>query len=372
MAAPTRPAHGRGAPRPSRRRAAAAAAAAAPAPRVAVLGGGVVGLSAAVRVLDRLPAARLTIVAEEVAAGTTSVGAAGLWKPFAVGAAESAERINRWGAETFQHYLNVYHSPAAAAAGVLLTPAYELFPAEVPDPAWAPVVLGFRRLAPAEIAALDPRPAAERAAWGWSYTTTVAEGSLYLQWLLDAAVARGAAVERCRVGALSELGAEFDAVVNATGLGAAHLTDVLDAELVPIRGHVLRVRAPWVRHHVEAAGAAADRPAYIIPNADAVVLGGTKDKGCWDRTPCAEERAAILARCAAVVPSLAGAEVVGEWVGLRPGRPTVRLELAREPVAGRAAPRPVVQCFGHGGSGLTLGWGCAGDVAELLAEALGE
>ena len=41
------------------------------------------------------------------------------------------------------------------------------------------------------------------------------------------------------------------------------------------------------------------------------------------------------------------------WVGLRPGRAPLRLE--SEIVSGV----PVVHCYGHGGSGITLGMGCA-------------
>ena len=55
---------------------------------------------------------------------------------------------------------------------------------------------------------------------------------------------------------------------------------------------------------------------------------------------------------------------------MRPGRPSVRLELESLPVEGRAAPLPVVHCYGHGGSGLTLAWGCAGEVAGLVCGAL--
>jgi hypothetical protein len=46
-------------------------------------------------------------------------------------------------------------------------------------------------------------------------------------------------------------------------------------------------------------------------------------------------------------------------VGLRPGRDRVRLE----PVGGHAV--PVVACYGHGGAGVTLSWGCAEEVARL-------
>ncbi len=62
------------------------------------------------------------------------------------------------------------------------------------------------------------------------------------------------------------------------------------------------------------------------------------------------------------MPSLEAAEVLGHWVGLRPGREGIRLEL--EEIGGRT----VIHNVGHGGSGLTLAWGCAGDVVKLIMD----
>lgn len=60
-------------------------------------------------------------------------------------------------------------------------------------------------------------------------------------------------------------------------------------------------------------------------------------------------------------------------VGLRPGRPSVRLELETVHLKSGSskASLPVVHNYGHGGAGLTLAWGCAGDAAQLVQEALG-
>ena len=60
--------------------------------------------------------------------------------------------------------------------------------------------------------------------------------------------------------------------------------------------------------------------------------------------------------------SVAPAEIVSVACGLRPVRSTVRLE--REEMG---SGRLVIHNYGHGGAGVTLSWGCAAEVAALLA-----
>jgi D-amino-acid oxidase len=96
---------------------------------------------------------------------------------------------------------------------------------------------------------------------------------------------------------------------------------------------------------------------YIVPRRDTVVLGGTALEGDADERVRAETAADILQRAISLMPALAGAEVLAHRVGLRPARPSVRLEREGD----------VVHCYGHGGAGVTLAYGCAQDVADLLA-----
>jgi D-amino-acid oxidase len=55
-------------------------------------------------------------------------------------------------------------------------------------------------------------------------------------------------------------------------------------------------------------------------------------------------------------------------VGLRPARPSVRLEEERL-AHGAGQVSRVVHCYGHGGAGVTLSWGCADEVASLVGPA---
>jgi hypothetical protein len=83
---------------------------------VCVLGAGVVGLTAALRIKQALPGVDVTVVAELFGADTTSDGAGGLWKPYTLGDTPP-QLVNRWGQETFDHYMQLYQSPEAPAAG---------------------------------------------------------------------------------------------------------------------------------------------------------------------------------------------------------------------------------------------------------------
>jgi D-amino-acid oxidase len=97
-----------------------------------------------------------------------------------------------------------------------------------------------------------------------------------------------------------------------------------------------------------------------VPRSHDIVVGGTDDEGEWDRTPDPDVAKLILERAIALVPQLRRAAVVGHRVGLRPARPRVRLD-----VEARADGTRVVHCYGHGGAGVTLSWGCADEVASL-------
>ena len=55
------------------------------------------------------------------------------------------------------------------------------------------------------------------------------------------------------------------------------------------------------------------------------------------------------------MPEVGQAKVLRHQVGLRPVRPQVRLERVGD----------VVHCYGHGGAGVTLSWGCADEVTAL-------
>jgi D-amino-acid oxidase len=131
--------------------------------------------------------------------------------------------------------------------------------------------------------------------------------------------------------------------------------------VVPVRGQVVVVRNPGIEEfYIDHALHGYDY-VYAFPHGDLVLLGGTAEEGAWDMPPRPEVSARILRDTTAVFPQLSGAEVVAERVGLRPYRPSVRLEAESLPGG-----RVLWHNYGHGGGGVSLSWGCARDLTDAV------
>jgi D-amino-acid oxidase len=104
--------------------------------------------------------------------------------------------------------------------------------------------------------------------------------------------------------------------------------------------------------------------AYFFPQPGRLLLGGTADENAWSTEADPAVAEAIVRRCAALRPEIAGARVLEHRVGLRPARDAVRLE--RELLADG---RVLVHNYGHGGGGVTVAWGCAVEAAGLAVPA---
>lgn len=309
-----------------------------------VVGAGVVGLTAA-RTLQRT-GRRVAIVSADAVEQTTSNVAAAVWFPTEVG---PRDRALRWGRRAFE--LLSETARAAPEAGVLLRDTLMLYRDPPGHPWWSDAINDVRDARP------DDLPAGYR--HGLRFTVPLAEMPLHLRWLAELFRADGGTVHRHRLATLDELAGYAPVVVNCSGLGAREL--VGDAAVHPIRGQVVRVTNPGLtvslrdEHHPGGY-------TYVHPRTSDVILGGSVQAGRTDLEPDADLTAAIVARCTALAPALTDAEVIASAVGLRPGRPEVRLERDDLSVPGMT----VVHNYGHGGAGLTLGWGCAEEVVRLV------
>lgn len=172
----------------------------------------------------------------------------------------------------------------------------------------------------------------------------------------------GGQIEQRKVNSLQELSESYEIIVNCSGLGAKTL--VGDSQVYPVRGQVLNVQAPWLQHFIRDG----DGKTYIYPGIHGVTIGGTRQEDDWRLEVDKQDTKSILERCSKLEPSVSKAAVLSEWVGLRPSRKNPRLE--REVVLLQGRKVPVVHNYGHGGWGVTLGWGCALDALGLVKQCL--
>lgn len=312
--------------------------------RVIVVGAGVVGLSAAVRLAES--GHRVDVVARDLPGETVSAVAGGFWYPYR---ALPQERVSGWAATTYDVLAGLAASDPDA--GVVLREGTEVLRAPRAEPDWSSAVSGFARAVALPAGYAD----------GWSFAAPVAQMPTYLRWLVGRLERAGGTLTRMNLTALPATGDGVDLVVNCAGLGARHLGD--DPSVVPVAGQVVVLARPggverwWLDGAGDPADAADPRglQTYVLPRVDDVVVGGTAVEGEWNRTPDPALTQLLLDRAYALEPRLEGARVLRVKVGLRPVRPTVRLERTGD----------VVHCYGHGGAGVTLSWGCADEVVAL-------
>ncbi len=303
--------------------------------RVIVVGAGVIGLTVGVRL--REAGFEAHVVARDLPLETTSAVAAAIWYPYL---AFPRERVLVWSTRTLEVLDNLAASDPAA--GVTVRLGTELVREPASDPWWADAVPALR--------SRTDVPAPYRQ--GWTFATPIVEMPVYLGWLVRRFVQLGGTVTRMTLAGLPD---RADVVVNCSGLGARGL--VGDTSVEPVRGQVLTV-APfgldeWL---LDTSG-----PTYVVPRSNDVVIGGTELAGRWDRRVDVATSQHILDRATALLPELKGVEVLSSRVGLRPARPAVRLESERT-----GGGCQVIHCYGHGGAGVTLSWGCADEVVELV------
>ncbi|GAA3824757.1 FAD-dependent oxidoreductase [Nocardioides panacisoli] len=302
--------------------------------RVIVVGAGVIGLTSAVRLAEA--GHRVDVVARDLPRETTSAVAGGLWYPYLAG---PQEKVTGWAARSFDVFTALAED---AATGVVLREGTEVFPAPAPDPWWRDAVPGLARETRLPAGYVD----------GWTVTAPVVDMPVHLEWLAARLEQLGGTLTRLNLSGLPATGDGVDVVVDCAGLGARLFAG--DLSVVPVRGQVVVVEQVGLDRWWLATSDAT--PTYVIPRAADVVLGGTEEHGDWSRTPDPATADDILARAARLVPELAGAKVLRHKVGLRPARPEVRVERVGD----------VVHCYGHGGAGVTLSWGCADEVVSLV------
>ncbi|XP_065054733.1 D-aspartate oxidase-like [Rhopilema esculentum] len=275
----------------------------------------------------------------------------------------------RWSGATLDLAEELILRPDAKEIGVVLWPGYQLFDYEIskfPD-------LFERCHTKRFLTKEEMKKFPSKYKSGFYYEMYTIEGGRYMAWLMKRFREIGGTVQIKQVKSFDELADSHDVVVNCTGFGARELCG--DSSVEPVRGQVIRMKAPWIKtfYISTLANQGKGDVAYIIPNLDAIILGGTGQVGDFNEEVDKNDKEYIMRETLLLEPSLANAEFICDNVGLRPSRPTVRLEIEDVAVSGLKSKKrtlKVVHNYGHGGAGITLHWGCAADAVQLVLQCI--
>jgi glycine oxidase len=178
----------------------------------------------------------------------------------------------------------------------------------------------------------------------------------------------GCRVERVVGGQTFQMpdGETFDRVVLATGVSVlpqfvgprGALLDPGLAAAVPVKGQMLAL-APvdgGPRHVIHA------RDVYIAPKSRWVLVGATSERGQGDTEVNPAAIATLRAKAAELVPTLADAPEITAWAGVRPGTPD------DAPMIGQTAIPGVFAALGHYRNGVLFAPATAGIVADQVID----
>lgn len=316
-----------------------------PTPSVAVVGGGIVGLTTAAALRS---IAQVTVYHDSDWRDTTSAIATAMWHIYLVDPDDN--QVLTWAIDTLN--VLVQQQLDHPSCGIELVDGVELFRrGPTAHPTWSKAAIDFSVLSRDVIA--DRYPGRK---WGYRLTTPIANMTTYLPWLINRCNKRGVRFEREHVSNLDELASSFDAVVNCSGLGSTSLVE--DLELFPVRGQyvVFSDGATSLRGYVgddqNPAGMA-----YIIPRDSEILVGGTEEEGV-DALVFDISVPDLISRATVFAPgALTGLSIDRHVVGLRPCRTSGKPRFGFDPKI-----KNVFHNYGHGGSGFSLSWGCAAGV----------
>lgn len=324
---------------------------------MAVVGGGVIGLTTALQLQRELHNAEITVYACDFDT-TVSHVAAGIFRVGSSYCGPSEQITRKWIKNSYEYYDDIRKSSETAAAGVTSISGY-MFANSSPwivKNAWMEdLVPIYRRATDAEF---------ELIGGNWKYgsffTTLLTDCNFYLPWARQKLQETGAVLVKREIDSLKELIGQHDLIMNCTGLGARRLCN--DRRMVSIRGQVYKVKAPWIKTFFYG-----ELDTYVIPGVnETITLGGCRDFDSENSDWCEFQGSVIRKRCEALVPALKGAEIAEKKVGFRPHREgSVRVEAER--ITDGTSKAILVHNYGHGGYGVCTAPG-TGEHAVALAK----
>ena len=167
---------------------------------------------------------------------------------------------------------------------------------------------------------------------------------IYLDFLLNQFKELGGKLVIKHIKSIENLAKENNIIINCTGLGSRELMN--DQSMYPIQGQIVRTsKVSNIKCIIdETEGKVINDFAYIFPHKDYIILGGTAIKNNESTTVNDKTTQGIINRCQAIEPNLQNLNIELVYVGLRPARPSIRLERNKN----------LIHNYGHGGAGFTV------------------
>ncbi len=372
-------------------------------PQINILGGGISGITTAFFL--QLCGAKTTLYTDkrpdQIALQSREPSLASLHAPASIlphsVRSPHASTLTQRSQQFFQHLCST------ALCGVRSQRHYEIFEEKQALPVYKDALHAFAELpANGKGIADAPRRSEAKNIYGWYFQAFFCEMPSYLRHLYRLYQDIGGTILLGRLTAEEFLSQPGDAYVNCAGIWSSDIFQDDKQKTLIIRGHWIKVEAdrmptdnngrffsynyhPTAQVYAKADGSAAD--VYFYPRTDGWVLGASRQEGImrnneWvgEQTACAEiEISGLLVPLPIwelnqhLVKRITKIDMTNykrrAYLGFRQTRsaegPSLRLE---------QAPHPNAQLFhnyGHGGSGVTMSWGCAVEIMNLIRLRLG-
>lgn len=328
--------------------------------RIGIIGGGIIGLSMGTILQKQYPNANIQLTCSKRNQLTTSWGAPGFVR---LNLEENKyENAFRWHTKGMKYYWELYRSPDSVNAGISINNYYHISdkPLNLPT-TFKDLYNEYRDVSSKELATIG---FSERMKYGVAFTSLLVESRYYLPYLAEKFMENGGEINNATIVGDKRNVADwallknYDIVINCSGLGARELFN--DHEIVPLRGQIIRVSAPWFKHSF-----VTNDLTYAYSCRESVVLGGFRQKNDWDYSIRPHETKNILERIREHNVCLSESPILEEWTGLRPLRENTRIEIEYiESSSGMVV--PVIHNYGHGSNGIGLSWGTSLEAADLV------
>ncbi len=309
---------------------------------IAIVGAGISGMSTAYLLINE--GYNITIYAKAFSPNITSNKAAAFWFPYHI-------RNDQRGIEWCNISYNYYKAfTAIPEAGISMQHLIKVLRENVDDK--EPIWIDF--MPAGSLRVMDEPELQQGVAKSYDITVPLIETQIFLPYLQQQLKQNGVTFIEKEVVDLDEFAIDYDIVVNCSALGSRKLCN--DNALIPVRGQVaLLSPREGLNLYIDN-----EKPMYVVPRKDAIIIGGTYEERVETDTTEPQTLERLLTNAYEVFPELKKQQVIGNWAGLRPYRPEVRLE--------REEGTNIIHNYGHGGSGFTLSFGCAEAVRNIVIE----